>query len=52
MTTFTSLLALVALVAALVALVSFVRHDRFAGAANRTPAYDELGALAFRRRPV
>jgi len=52
MTTFISILALTALVFGLVALISFVRHDRFAGPANRTYPRDELGTLAFRRRPA
>lgn len=52
MTTFISILALIALVTGLVALVNFARHDRFAGPATRTHWHDELGSLAFRRRPA
>lgn len=52
MTTLITLLALAALVLGLVALVSFARHDRLAGPTYGFTPRDELGPLAFRRRPV
>jgi hypothetical protein len=52
MTTFISILALVALVSGLVALIHFVRQDHFAGPGSRTIRHDEVGQLAFRRRPA
>jgi len=52
MTTFISILTIAALVSGLVALINFVRHDRFAGPSNRIYPRDELGTLAFRRRPA
>jgi hypothetical protein len=52
MTIIFSILTIAALVAGLVALVSFVRHDRFGGPSIHVHAHDELGTLAFRRRPV
>jgi hypothetical protein len=52
MTTFISILALVALVSGLVALIRLVRNDQLAGSGVRYVPRDELGPLAFRRRPV
>lgn len=49
-------LALLAVVAGLVALVGYARHDRFAGPGTGDRRFDkhsdELGTLAFRRRPI
>jgi hypothetical protein len=47
-----SALALLALVAGLGALVHFARTDSFAGPGTGYQPSDELGPLAFRRRPV
>lgn len=45
-------IALLILVALAVGLVRYVRHDALAGAGVRYTPRDELGPLAFRRRPV
>ena len=45
-------LAFVALAAGLVALVRFARHDSFAGPGTGHAPADELGSLAYRRRPA
>jgi hypothetical protein len=52
MTTFISILALAALVSGLVALIHLVRNDRLAGAGTGYVPRDELGPIAFRRRPA
>jgi hypothetical protein len=52
MTTFISILAIVALVSGLVALIHFVRNDGLVGNGAGYVPRDELGPLAFRRRPV
>jgi hypothetical protein len=44
--------ALLALLVGFAALVGFVRHDRFAAPGTGYRPSDELGPLAFRRRPV
>ena len=47
-----SALALVALLAGFVALVLFARRDSFAGPGTGHLPSDELGPLAYRRRPA
>lgn len=48
----TSVLALVALLAGFAALVHLARRDTFAGPGTGYKPSDELGPLAFRRRPA
>jgi hypothetical protein len=45
-------IAIVALLVGLAALVSFARKDAFAGPGTGYQPSDELGPLAFRRRPA
>ena len=48
----TSVLVLLALLAGFAALIRFARADRFAGPGTGYEPADELGPLAFRRRPA
>ena len=45
-------LAVLALLVGFAALVTFARHDRFAAPGTGHQPSDELGPLAFRRRPA
>ncbi len=47
-----STLVLVALLAGFVALIRFARQDNFAGPGTGNQPSDELGPLAYRRRPA
>jgi hypothetical protein len=48
----TTALAVLALVAGLAALVHYARRDSFAGPGTGHRPSDELGVLAYRRRPA
>jgi len=48
----TTALTLLALLVAFTALIVFARRDAFAGPGTGYQPSDELGPLAFRRRPV
>jgi hypothetical protein len=48
----TTAIAVVALLAGFAALILFTRRDSFAGPGTGYQPSDELGPLAFRRRPA
>jgi len=48
----TATIAVVALLAGFAALIRFARQDSFAGPGTGYQPSDELGPLAFRRRPA
>jgi hypothetical protein len=48
----TAAIAVIALLAGFAALILFARRDSFAGPGTGYLPHDELGPLAFRRRPA